>query len=46
MIVLPPETRCRAYHWPKEDEGATIVPGGVSGTWKVIKSDWMGNIVK
>ncbi len=24
MIILPPETRCRAYHWPREDEGATV----------------------
>ena len=24
MIVLPPETRCRAYRWPRETEEATL----------------------
>jgi quercetin dioxygenase-like cupin family protein len=24
LIVLPPNTRCRAHHWPREDEQATV----------------------
>ena len=24
MLVLPPNTRCRAYRWPRDAKGATI----------------------
>jgi quercetin dioxygenase-like cupin family protein len=24
MIVLPPNTRCRCYSWPRESESATV----------------------
>src|SRR4030067_231648 len=31
MIVLPPETKCRAYRWPRERKGATVFLAGYSG---------------